>query len=343
MLGLVNTVIFVIALNALVVRAYMPNYIVVTRQDSTDTGFLETIDGDSGHVVCTSNISFSFTWPYVQMTTDVNHNVVYALTIPKDGIPRIYAMQSVVNMLSQKGYWTILDGTIIFDLQYAMKKDTLFGIKVTGKYQRTLSNIVLGPSNTMQITELYNLPEYWYVNASSYDGAHDIYFALINNFPGREESTSDQQLLIVDFSSVVVGQSNPSPSGKLVPIEDTAFGGQMQFIAYDDLCRVFAGGINLQTNVAYVALLNLTTGKTTDLNFQVANVTEIGPLVMHSNHGTTGINMNFFVKHGSNNWTLYMLQYNTNAKYINVIWTVRNYSGDLYKSFAAATVAFEEY
>lgn len=194
----------------------------------------------------------------------------------------------------------------------------------------------------MIITELYDLPEYWYVNASSYDNKNDVYFALINNFPNRNESTLAQQLLVVDFKEVEVGNANIKPYGKLIPITDNIYQGQLQFIAYS-LRYVFAAGINLQSNIAYITLLNQTTGETNDLKFRVHNVTEIGPLVTHSNHGTTSILMNLFVKHGTNNWTLYALEYNTNAKCINVVWNLKDYIGDKYKYFAAATVAFNEY
>eukprot|EP01034_Spumella_vulgaris_P032300 gene32300-39882_t len=43
----------------------------------------------------------------------------------------------------------------------------------------------------------------WYVNASSFHTSTSTYFALINNFPGKENSTLDQQLIVADFSKDV--------------------------------------------------------------------------------------------------------------------------------------------
>lgn len=323
------------------VSANMPNYVVVTRQTSDNIGYVESMDGETGRVMFSANISFQFQWPYVQMNTNYANNRVYVLTIPEDSIPRLYELQSTANALTELGLWTIEDGTIIFDLQSSESKNTLFGIKVTGKYQRTLSNIALEANNKMKITELYDLPEYWYVNASSYDGKKDTYFALINNFPGREESTLEQQLLMVNFTDVQVGEAS-SPPALLVPIVDEVYHGQLQFIAWYGRF-LFAAGINLQTNVAYITLIDQATGKTSDLDFMVENVTEVGPLVTHSNHGTTGYLMNLFVKHGDENWTLYAVEYNSNAEKINVVWHLRDYAGSDYNYFAAATRAFDEY
>lgn len=73
------TGVIALSLSWAVANAYMPNYIVTTRQNASNIGFIETIDGETGSVVNTNDISFEFQWPYVQMTTDTKHNNVYTL------------------------------------------------------------------------------------------------------------------------------------------------------------------------------------------------------------------------------------------------------------------------
>jgi hypothetical protein len=322
-----------------------PKFVVVTRQDDNGVGMVETYDSESGKRVLDSNISFSFKWPYVQMNTNMKTNEVYTLTIPDDNIPRLYKLQSSADALKESGLWTIEDGTIIFDLQSSESKNTLFGIKVTGQYQRTLSNIQLLEGNAMKITELYDLPEFWYVNASTYNGRSDSYFALINNFPGREDSTLDQQILQVNFADCVVGSSTPKPNARLVEVGHSDRFGQLQFIAQaGDF--LFASSINLDTNVAYLSTLNARSGKLTATGFTVGNatdgVTEIGPLVAHSptsdSHAYT---LTFFARRGGTSWSQYLLTFDADSNSA-VVTASTKYEGSLYQSFAAGTIAFKE-
>lgn len=239
--------------------------------------------------------------------------------------------------------WTVEDDDLtIFDLQASSNKDTIFGIKVTGKYQRTLSNIILEDENLITVTELYDLPEYWYVNASSYNAKEDIYYALLNNFPGLSNSTLEQQILVVNFTNCVPGLSEPKPTASLMSIKSKL--GQLQFITWDPEIKVlFGAGINLQTNIAYLVIIDPYTGETSDSLVNIANVTEVGPLVSHSNHEMTGIPLNLFVKKVENHWDLHFFQYNTNAKTVNVNILTWSYVGPEYKYFVAAVRAFDEY
>jgi len=72
-----------IAISLLAMRwtaAYMPNYLVVARQNNTNHLFLETIDGESGYVKIPSSIEpHTFRWPYCQMTANNDRNIVYSL------------------------------------------------------------------------------------------------------------------------------------------------------------------------------------------------------------------------------------------------------------------------
>jgi hypothetical protein len=247
--------------------------------------------------------------------------------------------------LSVTDTWTIEDDLVIFDFQASGNKDTIFGIKVTGKYQRTLSNIMLEDGNVISVTELYDLPEYWYVNASSYNAKDDIYYALINYFPGLPGSTLEQQILTVNFSMCEPGMSEPKPVASLSPIKSSTdeYLGQLQFIAWDpEIKKLFGAGINLQTNIAYLVIIDPYTGITTDRLVEISNVTEVGPIATHTNHGTTSIPVNIFLKKGENHWELRFLEYNTNAKVVNVNMLSKSYVGPDYKYFVAAVRALDE-
>ena len=47
------------------------NALVAVRQDQSKNGFVELFCGETGAVVGSSNLTFVFSWPYVQMTADV--------------------------------------------------------------------------------------------------------------------------------------------------------------------------------------------------------------------------------------------------------------------------------
>lgn len=249
-------------------------------------------------------------------------------------------------MLTVIQEWFLPNDTIIFDLQYSTTKSTLFGIKVTGTYQRTFSNIILYDDGSISVHELFNLPQYWFVNASTYDSTHNIYYALVNNFPSLPNATLRQQLAVIDFSDCINGQSSPTADGELFNLTtvDKSYIGQLQFLSYSpETSILFGAGINLQTNTAYVVTIDKTTGITTLPLMEMGSVLEIGPLVTHSNHQSTGLPISFFVKTAENTWKLLLLQYNTNAKYVNVVNYIRTFTGEEYKYFTAAVRAYNEY
>jgi hypothetical protein len=175
---------------------------ILTTLDEKHNGIVQLYDVVTGQFLRQSPLNWQFDWPYVQMTTDTDTQETYIVTYPYAASgPVLYQFDHELNVLNE---WNTTTYSF-FDLQYSTNAQTLYGIKVTGTYQRTLTNFIL-ESNFLTETELYNLPENWYVNASSYDSAADHYFAILNHFSGMPDSTNQQQLLMTDFSACSPGQ-----------------------------------------------------------------------------------------------------------------------------------------
>lgn len=57
------------------------NSLVAVRQDQDKNGFVERLCGETGAVVSSSNLTFMFSWPYVQMTADVRAGTSYCKSV----------------------------------------------------------------------------------------------------------------------------------------------------------------------------------------------------------------------------------------------------------------------
>jgi hypothetical protein len=279
---------------------------IITTQDANNMGTIQLLEPSTGQIIIKSPLHFQFDWPYVQMTVDLPHEIVYVVTYPYSSSgPVLYELDAKLSVLAEYNSSTYS----LFDLQYAPNYGTLYGIKVTGTYQRTLSNFVLY-HNEIFATELYDLPTNWYVNASAFDTTADYYFALINHFSGMPDSTDLQQLVFTDFSQCSPGMKCETPT-KISYV--TGFDGQLQFISYSqDLTKLFVLGINLQTNVAMVSYIDTLTGVCQPALFSVLMVTEVGPLVAHPgvqfNSNGNYIQLSFWTK-GSSSWTEWTVDY----------------------------------
>jgi hypothetical protein len=232
------------------------------------------IDSNTGNVINESSVEFSFGWPSIQMTTDLILKKLFVCVFQDDNEnPVVYKFN---NDLSLNYTWS--NNTFcFFDLQYSPLQRTIYGIKVTTKYGRVLSNFTFDETtNQISAIELYTLPYMWYVNASSYDAVTNTYFALINNFPGQSNSTLDQQIIVGDFSV------KNKPNAILFPLNRFEYG-ILQFISYSQILStlVFSSMTSPYetNNEILVGTFNIVTGVVDHFIFKT-NGYAIGPLVI---------------------------------------------------------------
>jgi hypothetical protein len=166
-------------------------------QDSSGTASFNIFD-DAGNVLQISSTHFVFPFPLIETTADPVHKQIYVIGYPKgvDGAA-LYVFDGELNLLSSD----VSKSVQYFDLQYSAAQNTFYGIAVNGTYGRILSNFLTLGSN-VSYRPIQALPCMWYVNASSYNTKHDIYYALLNNFPHQPNSTTAQKLAVGNFSSV---------------------------------------------------------------------------------------------------------------------------------------------
>lgn len=254
------------------------NKFVTMRQNANRVGILDVVESNSGRIVAESDVTITFTWPYVQMTSDPRKKDIYVTSFPDNSSQAIlYKFNSALQLehfWPNTEYW-------FFDLQYSPAQQSLFGIKVTSTYGRTLSNFSMqADGDRVSATELFTLPYMWYVNASTFDIHTDRYFGLINYFPGKPESVLDQQLVVCDF--------HHGANCQVVPVSNSA--GILHFISFS--CKVsslfFA---SMEGNTLHVGELDANTGKVIRL-LHSDTAAEVGPLVAHDEEG----HLSVFVK-----------------------------------------------
>eukprot|EP01034_Spumella_vulgaris_P024452 gene24452-30802_t len=164
----------------------------------------------------------------------------------------------------------------------------------------------------------------WYVNASSINTDTSTYYALINNFPGQVNSTTEQQLVVADFSKTV-------PEGKTAPAKVIPIVGAnsiLQFITYSKVTgKLFYSGLRKNGGVL----------ETTILWSQVSLAA--GPLVANDNDNTLLCFNKEVVT--LDTWAMVSLPYNYltsngTSGYVSVI---KKYTGDAYKVVAGAVIS----
>jgi hypothetical protein len=250
--------------------------LVVIRQDTNRVGFFDKISMPSGNVTKEANTKFAFDWPLVEMTSDSNTGEIYTVTYP-DGYPGpvLYRMDSDLNLLYS---WEHTDYSF-FDLQYSPRQDAMYGILVTSSYGRALSNFTLDQENdSITTSELYTLPYMWYVNASTFDADNSRYFALINNFPGFDNSTLDQQLIVADFSQ---DAATTAPKVDLLPVHtrSSLYNYLAVFLSYSSATKtLYSAG--LTGNVAQLVIMGQQTGLVDAVLFSYPGATYVGPLMV---------------------------------------------------------------
>ncbi len=292
-----------------VVTSAQSDSIFVVRQDvSTGMAELSLISLPFGDVRIVSNLTFSFEFPLVECTVDTENRLVYLVTIDVvSGGSIMYTLDERLNVVNK---WTTPGTNDFFDLQYNAYQSALYGISVVSRYGRVLSNITAVPgNNNISIDHLVAMPMGWYVNASSFDGPTNRYFALINQFPGNANWTNAQQLVVADFSGIVT----PAPAQFYPLPQPQSNGGIIHFLGYnwdgDGGRSIWAlsvgpGVSNPSPNTLTLVSLNSDTGEYEAVaDFGQPGQYDIGPLVVDS--GDQGGNPYFFCRDTSSGlWML---------------------------------------
>lgn len=236
----------------------LPNMIIVQQNEAT-TATVEMRDLlNSGALRFNSSTTFSFRWPLVEMTTNLRNGDIYVISFTSENPGGVLYLFD--RKLSLVHAWTKPPFSF-FDLQFSESQAALYGILVTTTYGRVLSNFTVSQANdAITATELFTLPYMWYVNASSFDQSTNRYFALINNFPGFENSTLDQQVVVADFS---VDISISPPAVTVQPLGGD--GTIVQFVSYSaKLKTLFSLGLTKDLRPSF-GRINLSDGVVTEL------------------------------------------------------------------------------
>jgi hypothetical protein len=172
------------------------------------------------------------------------------------------------------------------------------------------------------------------VNASSFDKPTSTYFALVNNFPGKSNSTLDQKLVKADFSQ---DAALVPPPVTLLDLETEDV--MLQFVAYSTSQGLlyFSGPSKTPgSRQATVGVICHVHGKIHSVLTVMEDVLTTGPIVADDDAGR----LYFFMKFSAapNEWVLYSIAYS--AEEGTAPDEVHTYKGDMYSSFAAATFSY---
>jgi len=311
--------------------------LAVVRQDTTGKGFVENVELAEGKINKQSNVSFNFKWPLVEMTSNTVNKEVFIITYP-DGYPGpvLYKLNQDLSLIYA---WEKVQFSF-FDLQYSPKQSTLYGIYVSSTYGRVLSNFTANQiEDSVAVNQLFTLPYMWYVNASSFDAQNNRYFALINNFPGFENSTLDQQLIVADFNTEVKEGPIDNSLVSVLPIKSN--GVLVQFVSYSSkLNKLFCAGTfhDKSGTTAVVTIMDIGTAAATTEPHQLVlsvDAVAVGPLIVDDDEGRVLV----FVKTIENSkplWTLWSMPYSHIFERMSTV--LATYSGDDFNFFAGASL-----
>jgi hypothetical protein len=235
---------------------------VVEQAPSTQKASLHLLS-TTGKRLETSKLTFTYPAPLVETTVNPTTGEYYIITYPTSAKGAVlYELGSDLHLQRQ---WDSPPFQF-FDLQFCLQQNTLFGIYVSSRYGRVLSNFTVTDSD-ISVKQYFTLPYMWYVNASSFDQRTSTYFALLNNFPGQPNSTTDQQLAVAHFGL-------PVPSAQFFPLVQPT-GTIFKFLAWSHkLGQLF--GLALGEGQAILSVIDTASGNTTQVASQ-GGVRDIGP------------------------------------------------------------------
>jgi hypothetical protein len=278
------------------------------------------------------DLRFSFVFPYVQMTTNdwesqSEQRFIYMVSYTNEQPgPSLYEIDS--DSLTVQTLWTNPATSFnYFDLQYSPNHECLYGIKVVSTYGRSLSRFILNRSDrSIAVTELFALPLYWYVNASSFDINTDRYFALINNFAGFDNSTLDQQIVLLD------AHDPTDVTAAILPIlSPQSCRYLLYFLSYSaQTDTVFVLGRSLCASTTIVlTTVDYRTGILDEDKVIFLPGLAVGPLLAVD----ADESVYFFLQVDDLTWNLHRVDYNRTSLH-----TINTYSGPDHTVFAAAAL-----
>lgn len=248
--------------------------VVVVRQSPTGAADFSVVSPD-GTFVAQSPLTFVFPFPLLEITVDHVTNTTYIVAFPTGAKgATLYRLNADMTLNST---WAP-PSFEFFDLQTCARCNTMFGIVVTSTYGRMLSQIDIGANITS--TPITALPYMWYVNASTFDQAAGMYYGLLNNFPGKPNSTSAQKLALGWYAV-------ESPTTRFVDLIEAKSAGNatstvntliIHFIVWSPTERALFGIAQGPDAVALVAI-DATTGSFRAVaSVRGASVAKSGPL-----------------------------------------------------------------
>jgi len=236
---------------------------LVERGVQTGLATMTSFNISTGKTIGTSPTHFRYPVPLVQTTTGLG--AIYVITFPTDATgPVLYLLNSKTLALVREVVNTPFS---FFDLQFCNLQKVLYGIFVSSRYGRELSMITVSDSGVVA-KPFFSLPFMWYVNASSFDQKSLTYFALINNFPGQPNSTSDQRLIVAE-----VRQEPQKVTVHPLPHPETNY--IFKFISWTPSAQKLFG-LAISGTTALIATIDTASG-TSSVFLKYENVLDIGP------------------------------------------------------------------
>eukprot|EP01125_Pyxidicula_operculata_P021554 TRINITY_DN834_c0_g1_i2.p1 TRINITY_DN834_c0_g1~~TRINITY_DN834_c0_g1_i2.p1 ORF type:complete len:318 (-),score=31.15 TRINITY_DN834_c0_g1_i2:33-986(-) len=312
-----------VVLCLLCVSAILCEVFVVQQDSISKNALIQSFDTTTGDVVSTSNVSFTFPWPLVETTYDPQSRSFFIITYPgNDAV--LFTLDFNLDLVNQ--FQT--NQLAYFDLQYSPVQETFYGIAVASAYGRNFSQFTIG-QDSIDHTPIYTLPYMWYVNASSFNRNSNTYFALVNNFPGKSNSTDDQKFFVFDMNNWETEYFDYSPA---------ASGFKFQFISWSEYTQTLYGlAISLHTDESplYVAGSRIVNGIPVFpplFQVEIVDYKSIGPLVT-----THKGQLIYFVKPNDafKCWVMMSYDLNTNKNTM-----VQRYCQNSNIRFVAASFAF---
>lgn len=263
-----------------VAAATSDNFYAILR-DGSGAASVALYNASNGNVITSAPTTWNFPFPLVESTAVASRQQVLSITFPTgttsaalydfnatDGSSGNGAADLTLAALTTSSDW-------FFDLQYSEAQDTIYGIWVNGTYGRVLSEFPgLGQGSSgsgpqpVAHRAIAALPYYWYVNASTFDPAGDVYYGLLNHFPGTPNATDAQKLAVGNFAS----QPGSVDFVDLTPAPGSP-AGILHFLAWSEPAATLYGFAQMDAQTACFVTVDPATG-------QYESIFDVQPVVV---------------------------------------------------------------